>query len=61
MTEITVEVRDVYGVEKYYPLCDLAKSFARIANTTTLTPTALHIIRGMGYTINFKVKEREFV
>lgn len=48
---ITVEARDVYGSIKYYPLCDKAKGFAAIANTTTVTESVIKKIKALGYTV----------
>jgi hypothetical protein len=48
---ITVKSRDVYGVTKYYPHCDNAKTFAKIAGTTTLTELTLMRIAELGYDI----------
>jgi hypothetical protein len=63
MPEITVEVRNVYGVVKYYPICERAKLFASIAGTVTLTPQALNQIQALGYTIKLKqqILEGDFV
>ena len=49
--QITVQIRTVYGVENVYPICDKAKSFARIARTKTLTLDTLHEIKALGYSI----------
>jgi hypothetical protein len=35
MKTIQVEVKNVYGTERIYPLCDNAKRFARLTNTKT--------------------------
>ena len=51
---IEVEVRNVYGTVKYYPMCERAKLFAGIAGTVTLTPQALEKIRSLGVTIKLK-------
>lgn len=61
--EIRIEVRNVYGVVKYYPMCERAKLFAGIAGTVTLTPQALGKIRSLGFTIVLKqqIIEGEFV
>ena len=40
---IKIEVRDVYGRQKIYPICENAKRFAHIAGTTTLTLSLIHI------------------
>jgi hypothetical protein len=49
--QITVQIRTVYGVENVYPICDKAKSFARIARTKTLTLDTLHEVKALGYDI----------
>ena len=49
---ITVMVREVYGVTKYYPHCDTSGLFASIAGTKTLTGNALVFIEQLGYEIN---------
>lgn len=48
---ITVRIKDVYGTQKTYPVCDKAKLFAKLANTTTLTHDARQIILALGYNI----------
>lgn len=52
MNHITVEIKNVYGNENIYPICETAKFFARIAGTKTLTRETLHIIRNQGYAVN---------
>lgn len=61
--EIKIEVRNVYGVVKYYPMCERAKLFAGVAGTVTLTPQVLEKIRSLGFTITLKqqIIEGEFV
>ena len=49
---ITVMVREVYGVIKYYPYCDTSELIASIAGTKTLTNQALEHIKQLGYEIN---------
>lgn len=48
---IQVQIRDVYGRQSAYPVCDKAKLFAKLAGTTTLTHATLCIIEQLGYTI----------
>jgi hypothetical protein len=55
--EILIEVRDVYGQEKYYPACDVSRIFTRLTHTTTLTPVAIGHIKKLGYEV--KIKQRE--
>jgi len=53
---ITVQMRDVYGTEKVYPICDNAMQFASIAGTTTLTERVLKRIEALGYTITYLLR-----
>ena len=48
---IEVEVKDVYGVTKYYPICEKAQLFADIAGTKTLTVQVIKKIEALGYSI----------
>ena len=49
---IDLLVRNVYGVEAYYPACTESAAFARIAGTKTLTIGVLRDVKALGYTIN---------
>lgn len=48
---IKVSIRDIYGRQSAYPVCDKAKLFAKLAGTTTLTHNTLELIKQLGYTI----------
>lgn len=50
-TTILVEVRQVYGCTKVYPMNEQAKLLAGIAGTATLTPFTLQLAEKMGFTI----------
>jgi hypothetical protein len=49
--EIVIEIKNVYGVEKFYPICDKAKLFASIAGTKTLAPSVLVNVSKLGFTV----------
>jgi len=38
---IIVRIKDVYGTQTVYPVCELAIGLAALAGTKTLTPAAL--------------------
>lgn len=57
MNFIEVEARDVYGVTKFYPICEKACIFARIAGTTTLTRETIKQIKELDYAVVIKVRE----
>lgn len=48
---IKVIIKNNYGVDNIYPVCDTAKLLARLAGTKTLTRPALTLIKQMGFTI----------
>jgi len=54
---IIVEVRDVYGQSKIYPVCGEAQIFAEIAGTKTLMPKTIQLVKMLGYEV--KVKQQE--
>lgn len=49
--QILVEVKNVYGVQTVYPVCEQAKFFAALAGTKTLTSQALKRIKQAGYQV----------
>jgi hypothetical protein len=52
--KIVVKVRNVYGNQTVYPVCDAAKLFARIAGHSTLTYTTVDLIKKLGYVIEIE-------
>jgi hypothetical protein len=49
--EIIVRIKAQYGGYAIQPVCDKAKTFALIAGTKTLTPSAIECIKALGYTV----------
>ena len=49
--EIVVKIKNNYGTEVVYPVCEHAKLFARIANTRTLTLDVIANIKSLGISI----------
>ena len=54
---IIVEMRNVYGNQTVYPICDKAKLLASLTGCKTLTHRALQDIKALGYTITVKQLE----
>jgi hypothetical protein len=48
---ITVDIKSNYGQQAVYPVCKQAMIFARLANTKTLTPYTLELVKQLGYSI----------
>jgi len=53
---ITVEQKNLYGNDLFYPSCEKAKLFASIANTKTLGVTTIVLIKKLGY--DFEILNR---
>jgi len=51
--QVTVKVEN----DRYYPVDENAKNFARIAGTKTLTPSAVESIRRLGCEIKIELPE----
>ena len=49
--KITIEIKDVFGQLKFYPVCKDALIFASIAGTKTLSEVNLRRIIELGYEI----------
>lgn len=50
--KIQVTIKNVYGNETIYPVCDTAKLLAKLANHKTLTHYDLTLIKQLGYEID---------
>jgi hypothetical protein len=48
---VTVQIKQVYGKQAIYPVCEKAKIFAALAGTTTLTVQAIAQIKLLGYDV----------
>lgn len=58
---IVVLMRENYGNTVYYPVCDAAHTFARIAGTKTLTADALTSAQRLGFTIQVTHRDNPHV
>lgn len=47
--QLVVEKKNVYGVERVYPVCDKAKLFAYISGNKTLLPNVINAVKQLGY------------
>lgn len=47
--QIKIEVKNVYGEQRFYPRCTTGELFAQIAGTKTLTPENCELIKALGY------------
>ena len=51
-----VEIRHAHGVDRIYPVNDVAKGIAKLAGTTTLTQATINIAKDLGFV--FEEKQR---
>jgi len=49
--KIQVLIKNIYGRETIYPVCDQAKIFASLAGQKTLTSREIRLIKDLGYSI----------
>ena len=49
--KITVKIKNNYGNEIVYPVCNVAKIFAEMTDKKTLTPSVIRSINKLGYEI----------
>ena len=48
---IQVQLKTIYGVQKIYPICDKAQTFAKMLGQTTLTQSDIAYIKQLGFTV----------
>jgi hypothetical protein len=58
--KIIIEIKSVYGEEKFYPVCEVAKKFCELLGTKTLTDRAIKNILDLGYEVDVKQKQYSF-
>jgi len=49
--QLVVTRKNVYGVERVYPICAKAKLFASISGNKTLLPEVIELIKKLGYNL----------
>ena len=54
---LTIEIKNVYGNNLIYPICDTAKTFTRLMGKKTFHNYELKEIEKLGYKIKVKVRK----
>lgn len=57
--QITVQLKNVYGVEKIYPICEKATLFAAMTGCKTLTSETINYIKKLGYKVLLAEQPKE--
>lgn len=55
---IQVEIKNVYGNEAIYPICDKGKTFASMVGQKTLTRRDIDHIKELGFTVEVVQAQR---
>ena len=56
-TSLIVEKKNVYGVERVYPICNKAKILTALTGNKTLLDVDIKLIKQLGYTLTTKREE----
>lgn len=51
MDTVQVRVRETYGVERIYPVCEIANIFTRLTRQKTFSHENIAAIRKLGFTV----------
>lgn len=54
--KIIVQIKNVYGNELIYPICDNAKLFTSLTGKQTLSLGDINKIKSLGYVVEVKTK-----
>jgi len=57
MHNLIVEKKNVYGVERVYPVCNKAKILTALTGNKTLLDVDIKLIKQLGYTLTTKREE----
>ena len=57
MSNLIVEKKNVYGVERVYPVCNKAKILTALTGNKTLLDVDIKLIKQLGYTLTTKREE----
>lgn len=52
--KLIVQIKNIYGVDRIYPVCEKSQIFARITGLKTLQPTVIKEIEKLGYELETK-------
>lgn len=55
--ELEVEVKNLYGRDVVYPVCEKSRLLTRLSGNRTLTSEAIAVIKQLGYTFTTTTKE----
>jgi len=54
---LIVEKKNIYGVERIYPVCNKSQILTALTGQKTLLPCDIKLIKKLGYTLTTKSEE----
>ena len=54
--ELKVQIKNLYGRDIIYPVCEKSQLLTRLSGNRTLTEEAIAVIKGLGYTFTTTTK-----
>lgn len=54
---ILVRIRNVYGNETIYPVCESARKFTELTGKKTLSRSDVAVIKSLGFTVTIEAQE----
>ena len=54
--EIQIEMRNVFGVDRIYPICHVANALIKLKNGKTFSKNDVNVFRSLGYAIKYKAR-----
>jgi hypothetical protein len=51
--KLLLQLKNVYGVERIYPVCEVSKIFCKMAKQLTISKENLAMIKELGYEIEW--------
>jgi len=59
MEKLKVKIKNVYGTELVYPVCEKSKLFANLTNNQTLTEHSRRLIKLLGYSFEIVMEDKK--
>lgn len=58
---ITVRIKNNYGQDSIYPVCEKAKTFAKLLGQKTLTRRDIATIKELGFAVDVEHQDPDFI
>jgi hypothetical protein len=55
--EIQIEMRNVFGVDRIYPVCHIANALIKLKNGKTFSKSDLNVFKSLGLIIKWKASQ----